>query len=113
MILSFSKFNIESIFEIIATQKDTVEKLKENLSDRYKQVSSSNDVVVTNLRHYNFLIEALDSLEKVKDAIENEIPGDLLSIDLKNVVHYIGEITGEISNDEMLGNIFSNFCIGK
>ena len=52
-------------------------------------------------------------LEKVKDAIENEIPGDLLSIDLKNVVHCIGEITGEISNDEMLGNIFSNFCIGK
>ena len=45
-----------------------MEKLKENLSDRYKQVSSSNDVVVTNLRHYNFLIEALDSLEKVKDA---------------------------------------------
>ena len=45
--------------------------------------------------------------------IENEIPGDLLSIDLKNVVHCIGEITGEISNDEMLGNIFSNFCIGK
>ena len=83
------------------------------MSDRYKQVSSSNDVVVTNLRHYNFLIEALDSLEKVKDAIENEIPGDLLSIDLKNVVHCIGEITGEISNDEMLGNIFSNFCIGK
>ena len=109
----FSKFNIESIFEIIATQKNTVEKLKENLSNNYKQVSSSNDVVVTNLRHYNFLIEALESLEKVKDAIENEVPGDLLSIDLKNVVHCIGEITGEISNDEMLGNIFSNFCIGK
>ena len=70
----FSKFNIESIFEIIATQQDTVEKLKENLSNNYKQVSSSNDVVVTNLRHYNFLIEALESLEKVKDAIENEIP---------------------------------------
>ena len=109
----FSKFNIESIFEIIATQQSTVEKLKENLSNNYKQVSSSNNVVVTNLRHYNFLIEALESLEKVKDAIDNEVPGDLLSIDLKNVVDCIGEITGEISNDEMLGNIFSNFCIGK
>ena len=73
----FSKFNIESIFEIIATEQSTVEKLKENLSNNYKQVSSSNDVVVTNLRHYNFLIEALESLEKVKEAIENEIPGDL------------------------------------
>ena len=59
------------------------------------------------------MIEALESIEKVKEAIENEIPGDLLSIDLKNVVNCIGEITGEISNDEMLGNIFSNFCIGK
>ena len=109
----FSKFKIESIFEIIATQQSTLLKLKENLSNNYKQVSSSNHVVVTNLRHYNFLIEALESIEKVKEAIENEIPGDLLSIDLKNVVHFIGEITGEISNDEMLGNIFSNFCIGK
>ena len=109
----FSKFNVELIFEIIATQQNTIEKLKENLSNKYKQVSSSNDVVVTNLRHYNFLIEALESIEKVKEAIENEIPGDLLSIDLKNVVNCIGEITGEISNDEMLGNIFSNFCIGK
>ena len=109
----FSKFKIESIFEIIATEQSTVLKLKENLSNNYKQVSSSNDVVVTNLRHYNFLIKALESIEKVKEAIENEIPGDLLSIDLKNVVHFIGEITGEISNDEMLGNIFSNFCIGK
>mgnify|MGYP000433114020 CR=1 FL=1 len=70
----FSKFNIDSIFEIIATQQDTVEKLKENLSNNYKQVSSSNDVIVTNLRHYNFLIEALESLEKVKDAIENGMP---------------------------------------
>ena len=75
----FSKFNVESIFEIIATQQNTVEKLKENLSNNYKQVSSSNDVVVTNLRHYNFLIEALESLKKVNEAIENEVPGDLLS----------------------------------
>ena len=45
--------------------------------------------------------------------LKMKFPGDLLSIDLKNVVHCIGEITGEISNDEMLGNIFSNFCIGS
>ena len=51
--------------------------------------------------------------EKVREAIENEVPGDLLSIDLRNVIDSVGEITGEISNDEMLGNIFSNFCIGK
>ena len=52
-------------------------------------------------------------IEKVREAIENEVPGDLLSIDLRNVIDSVGEITGEISNDEMLGNIFSNFCIGK
>ena len=68
---------------------------------------------MTNLRHFNALSESITSIKKVREAIGNEAPGDLLSIDLKNVIDSVGEITGEISNDEMLGNIFSNFCIGK
>ena len=68
---------------------------------------------MTNLRHFNSLSESINSITKVREAIGNDLPGDLLSIDLKNVIGSVGEITGEISNDEMLGNIFSNFCIGK
>ena len=87
--------------------------MRETLSKDFNSGSSKSDVIVTNLRHYNALSKSIESIEKVREAIENEVSGDLLSIDLRNVINNVGEITGEISNDEMLGNIFSNFCIGK
>ena len=110
---SFKKYKITSLLEISAIDKESVSIVRDNLSTEFGSDSSNSDVVVTNLRHYNALSDSITSIEKVREAIENEIPGDLLSIDLRNVIDSVGEITGEISNDEMLGNIFSNFCIGK
>jgi tRNA modification GTPase len=71
------------------------------------------DVVVSNIRHYEALQNALKAIQRVKEGIENEISGDFLSQDLRECMYFLGEITGEISNDEILGNIFSKFCIGK
>jgi tRNA modification GTPase len=110
---NFKKFNIDSILEISAINKQSVNTVRETLSKEFNSGSSKSDVIVTNLRHYNALSKSIESIEKVREAIENEVSGDLLSIDLRNVINNVGEITGEISNDEMLGNIFSNFCIGK
>ena len=110
---SFKKYKITSLLEISAIDKESVSIVRDNLSNEFGSDSSNSDVVVTNLRHYNALSDSITSIEKVREAIENEVPGDLLSIDLRNVIDSVGEITGEISNDEMLGNIFSNFCIGK
>ena len=110
---SFKKYKIKSLLEISAFDKESVSIVRDNLSNEFGSDSSNSDVVVTNLRHYNALSDSITSIEKVREAIENEVPGDLLSIDLRNVIDSVGEITGEISNDEMLGNIFSNFCIGK
>lgn len=109
----FKKYNITSLLEISAIDKESVSIVREKLSNEFSSESSNTGVVVTNLRHFNALSESISSIKKVREAIENEVPGDLLSIDLKNVIYSVGEITGEISNDEMLGNIFSNFCIGK
>ena len=109
----FKKYNITSLLEISAIDKESVSIVRDKLSNEFSSESSNFGVVVTNLRHFNALSESITSIKKVRDAIENEVPGDLLSIDLKNVIYSVGEITGEISNDEMLGNIFSNFCIGK
>ena len=109
----FKKYNITSLLEISAIDKESVSIVREKLSNEFSSESSNFGVVVTNLRHFNALSESITSIKKVREAIENEVPGDLLSIDLKNVIYSVGEITGEISNDEMLGNIFSNFCIGK
>ncbi len=71
------------------------------------------DVVVSNVRHYEALQNALKAIQRVKEGIQNEISGDFLSQDLRECMFFLGEITGEISNDEILGNIFSKFCIGK
>ena len=110
---NFKKFNIGPTLEISAINKQSVNTVRETLSKEFNSGSSKSDVIVTNLRHYNALSKSIESIEKVREAIENEVSGDLLSIDLRNVINNVGEITGEISNDEMLGNIFSNFCIGK
>lgn len=109
----FKKYNITSLLEISAIDKESVSIVRKKLSNEFSSESSNTGLVVTNLRHFNALSESITSIKKVREAIENEVPGDLLSIDLKNVIYSVGEITGEISNDEMLGNIFSNFCIGK
>ncbi len=74
---------------------------------------SENDVVVTNLRHYESLKNALSAIERVKEGLDNELSGDFLSQDIRECMFYLGEITGQISTDEILGNIFSKFCIGK
>ncbi|MDC8000279.1 tRNA uridine-5-carboxymethylaminomethyl(34) synthesis GTPase MnmE [Aequorivita todarodis] len=73
----------------------------------------NNETIVTNSRHYDALLKALEEINRVQQGIDSGLSGDLLAIDIRQALHYFGEITGEISNDELLGNIFANFCIGK
>ncbi|TXD73702.1 tRNA uridine-5-carboxymethylaminomethyl(34) synthesis GTPase MnmE [Aequorivita antarctica] len=73
----------------------------------------NNETIVTNSRHYDAMLKALKEIIKVQQGIDSGLSGDLLAIDIRQALYYFGEITGEISNDELLGNIFANFCIGK
>jgi tRNA modification GTPase len=72
-----------------------------------------HDVVVTNLRHYEALMNALEAVRRVKEGLDTGITSDFISQDIRECMFYLGEITGQISTDEILGNIFSKFCIGK
>ncbi len=75
---------------------------------------TDNEVIVTNVRHYEALCRAGESIERVMEGLDNNLSGDLLAQDLRECLHFLGEITGgEIATDEILGNIFSKFCIGK
>ena len=76
-------------------------------------MNDRNETIVTNLRHYEALSKALKSVQAVKQGINNDIGTDLLAQDIRQALHYLGEITGEVTTDELLGNIFSRFCIGK
>ena len=71
------------------------------------------DVVISNIRHYNALKSASEGLSRVSDGLTSSLPSDLLAQDIREALHFLGEITGEVTNDEILGNIFKNFCIGK
>ncbi|WP_411030409.1 tRNA uridine-5-carboxymethylaminomethyl(34) synthesis GTPase MnmE [Spongiimicrobium sp. 3-5] len=73
----------------------------------------NNETIVTNTRHYDALIKALEEVDKVQLGMANSVPSDLLAIDIRQALYHFGEITGEITNDDLLGNIFANFCIGK
>ena len=76
-------------------------------------LASPDATLVTNIRHYEALLHASESLKSVQQGLEMNIPTDLISQDLRQALHYLGSITGEITTDEVLGNIFSRFCIGK
>lgn len=72
-----------------------------------------NDIIVTNTRHYEALKRTYEASEEVLQGLTSNLTTDLLSLNIREMLHYLGEITGDITNDEILGNIFKNFCIGK
>ena len=105
---------IPQIQFIAAKTGEGVEKLKESfIQGVHSGAISNNDTIITNSRHYDSLIKALEEIDKVKEGLSEELPSDLLAIDIRQALYHFGEITGEISSDELLGNIFANFCIGK
>lgn len=98
-----------------AKYKINTDKLEEYLL-KYAHFSKleENDVIVTNLRHYEALKNALIAIERVNEGLQNGISGDFLSQDIRECLHFLGQITGkEIDAEEVLGNVFRNFCIGK
>jgi tRNA modification GTPase len=104
----------DTLLFISAKEKSGLENLRNLLSDiTMKGKLSSHDIIITNIRHYESLIRVSESLGRVISGLENELPEDLIAIDIRHAIHYLGEITGEITTDEILGNIFRNFCIGK
>jgi tRNA modification GTPase len=91
-----------------------IELLKERLVDKVLQGKvSTESVIVTNARHYASLQQVASSLQDIQTGMDNRIPGDLLALDIRRCLHYLGEITGEVTNEDQLDYIFSKFCIGK
>ena len=104
----------EKLVFIAAKQRTNLDQLISEMQQAVSLDSISEDaVIVTNIRHFEALTRAHESIERVQLGLDNLISGDFLAQDIRECLHYLGEITGEISNDEILGHIFKNFCIGK
>ncbi len=106
--------NISNLILISAKQKVGIEELKGQLLGLVNTGAlRNNETIITNTRHYDSLIKALEEIQKVQYSLDTNIPADLMAIDIRQALFYFGEITGQVTNDELLGNIFANFCIGK
>jgi tRNA modification GTPase len=99
---------------ISAKKKTGIDELKNTLLSFVNTGAlRNNETIITNTRHYDSLLKALEEIQKVKWGLDAGISSDLIAIDIKTALYFFGEITGEVTNDELLGNIFANFCIGK
>ena len=97
----------------ITFESNSIEQLKKIIYNQIKKITVQGDIVISNARHYQALKNALGAIINIKEGLNNELSGDLISVHINEAIHFLGEISGEITNDEMLGNIFSKFCIGK
>lgn len=131
LVLVFNKVDIISAERKAEKEKFLLDKIPERvfISAKYEQGTdqledllvktanipeiSEQDIIVTNVRHYEALQNALFAIKRVSEGLDLKISGDFLSQDIRECMYYLGEITGQISTDEILGNIFSKFCIGK
>lgn len=112
--ISINDLNVFNPILISAKNKSNIEGLKEEINSYINNLTSQIDnSTISNSRHYDLLNKTYEEIHKVKISISKNISSDLLAIDIKQSIYFLGELTGEISNDEVLGNIFSKFCIGK
>ena len=108
------KSEIPELIAISAKKKKGVEKMTNALTQLINTGAlHNNETIVTNSRHYDALQKALNEINKVNDGLELGLSGDLMAIDIREALYFFGLITGEVTTDDLLGNIFANFCIGK
>jgi tRNA modification GTPase len=104
-----------NIIPVSIKNMDGIENLEQTIKDMFflGNIDFNDNVYITNVRHKNALTSALDCLEDVKNSIDGGLPEDFWAIDLKNVYDYIGDVTGDSVKDDLIDQIFSQFCLGK
>ncbi|RNL95286.1 tRNA uridine-5-carboxymethylaminomethyl(34) synthesis GTPase MnmE [Sinomicrobium pectinilyticum] len=109
-----NSLDYENLLLISARENTGIDSLKDKLLEFVNTGAlRNNETIVTNSRHYDALLKALGDIQKVQHGLQSGLSGDLLAIDIREALYHFGEITGQVTNDELLGNIFANFCIGK
>ncbi|MCF8365728.1 MAG: tRNA uridine-5-carboxymethylaminomethyl(34) synthesis GTPase MnmE [Bacteroidales bacterium] len=103
---------LETIF-VSAKRNENINLISDSLLKSVDIDKITDNTIVSNIRHYEALSNSLRSIEEIVLGFENDIPSDLIATDIRNALYHLGSITGEVTTDEILGNIFSKFCIGK
>ena len=104
----------ENEIQISAKEGKNIEELKTWLVDNVKgNFDMANETIVSNARHHEALLKTAESLTQAKNGLETDVTADFVAMDIRQAMFYLGSITGDISTDDLLGNIFAKFCIGK
>lgn len=113
LLKDFSKEYTKSIFISAKERRQTDELQKMLINAAHLPTVTQNDIIVTNVRHYEALSKALDAIHRVQNGLDTHISGDFLSQDIRECIFFISDIAGEVTNDMVLQNIFQHFCVGK
>ena len=105
----------DNIIKISVLNKTGIDLLYEKISNMFNlnEINLDNDILITNIRHKNIISKSLDNVKKSKEALEMNLPIDIITIYIKNVLEDLGEITGEVVTEDIINEIFSKFCLGK
>jgi tRNA modification GTPase len=102
-----------AVLSLSASTGEGLDDLRKELLRAHRADDHGHRLVVTNLRHFEALSSAKDALQSVRHGLGKGVPGDLVAVDVRQALHHLGEITGAVHADDILGHIFSHFCIGK
>ena len=107
-------FPMSDLLFLSAREQQGINALKERLHSFVNTGAlQQNETIITNARHYHILRHVLTEIAHIQEGLNNNLSGDLIAIDIRRALHYLGELTGEVTTDDLLGNIFEHFCIGK
>ena len=104
-----------NILKISALNKTGIEDLYEKISEMFNlnEINLDNDILITNIRHKNIISKALENVKKANEALNLNMPIDIITIYIKDILEDLGEITGEVVTEDVINEIFAKFCLGK
>ena len=105
----------ENILKISALNKSGIDELYEKIAELFNlnEINLDNEILITNIRHKNIISKSLENVNKAKEALEINMPIDIITIYIKEILEDLGEITGEVVTEDIINEIFSKFCLGK
>ena len=104
-----------NILKISALNKTGIDELYEKISELFNlnEINLDNEILITNVRHKNIISKALENVKKANEALKMQMPIDIITIYIKEILEDLGEITGEVVTEDIINEIFSKFCLGK
>ncbi len=98
---------------ISAKHKVNIDELLSFFNAHIQRLNIADTTLLTNVRHYDIMLKIVETIQRVKEGFDQQLPTDIITVEINTILHYLGEITGQVTNDDILGTIFSRFCIGK